>query len=181
MHFHTPQSTFQLSKVLHCPQAYANLLSINQFCHDNSCFFILTDSNYFVEDNHTGLTLLAGKSEGGLYPIHLNLFSVNKQHALTALLGVKTSAAVWHSRLGHTSPQVLSQLLHQFSLPVSGVKHLDGVCEPCQLGKSKQLPFQASTRISSCPLDLIHSDVWSCSTKSMSGCQYYVLFIDDFS
>jgi hypothetical protein len=181
MHFHTPQSTFQLSKVLHCPQAYANLLSINQFCHDNSCFFILTDSNYFVKDNHTGLTLLAGKSEGGLYPIHLNSFSVNKQHALTALLGVKTSAAVWHSRLGHTSPQVLSQLLHQFSLPVSGVKHLDGVCEPCQLGKSKQLPFQASTRISSCPLDLIHSDVWSCSTKSMNGCQYYVLFIDDFS
>jgi hypothetical protein len=32
MSFHTPQSSFYLSKVLHCPQAYANLLSINQFC-----------------------------------------------------------------------------------------------------------------------------------------------------
>lgn len=31
MSFHT-QSSFYLSKVLHCPQAYANLLSINQFC-----------------------------------------------------------------------------------------------------------------------------------------------------
>jgi hypothetical protein len=95
MVFHTPQSSFHLSKVLHCPQAYANLLSINQFCLDNNCFFILTGSQYFVKDNHTGLTLLEGRSEGGLYPIQLKSFSVNKQHTLTALLGFKTSAAVW--------------------------------------------------------------------------------------
>jgi hypothetical protein len=39
MSFHTPKSSFHLSKVLHCPQAYANLLSINQFCRDSDCFF----------------------------------------------------------------------------------------------------------------------------------------------
>jgi hypothetical protein len=39
MSFHTPKSSFHLSNVLHCPQAYANLLSINQFCRDNNCFF----------------------------------------------------------------------------------------------------------------------------------------------
>jgi hypothetical protein len=39
MSFHTPQSSFHLFNVLHCPQAYANLLSINQFCRDNNCFF----------------------------------------------------------------------------------------------------------------------------------------------
>jgi hypothetical protein len=181
MSFHTPKSSFHLSKVLHCPQAYANLLSINQFCCDNDCFFLLNGSHYFVKDNRTGITLLEGRSEGGLYPLHLQSFLVNKQHALTAFLGVKTSAVVWHSRLGHASQPVISHLVKQFSLPVSGVKHLDGVCEPCQLGKSKQLPFQPSSRVSLCPLDLIHSDVWSCSTKSLGGCLYYVLFIDDFS
>jgi hypothetical protein len=111
MVFHTPQSSFHLSKVLHCSQAYANLLSINQFCLDNNCFFILTGSQYFVKDNRTGLTLLVGRSEGGLYPIQLKSFSVNKQHALTALLGVKISAAVWHSRLGHASQPIVSQVL----------------------------------------------------------------------
>jgi hypothetical protein len=35
--------------------------------------------------------------------------------------------------------------------------------------------------VSLCSLDLIHSDVWSCSTKSLGGYPYYVLFIDDFS
>jgi len=133
-----------------------------------------------VKDNHTGLTLLKGRSEGGLYPLHLKSFSVNKQHALTTFLGVKTYAVVWHSRLSHASQPVVSHLLQQFSLPINTVKHLDSVCKPCQLGKSKQLPFQPSPRVSLCPLDLIHSDVWSCSTKSLSGCSYYVLFIDDF-
>jgi hypothetical protein len=133
-----------------------------------------------VKDNHTGLTLLEGRSEGGLYPLHLKSFSVNKQHALTTFLGVKTYAVVWHSRLSHASQPVVSHLLQQFSLPINRVKHLDGVCKPCQLGKSKQLPFQPSPRVSLCPLDLIHSDVWSCSTKSLGGCSYYVLFIDDF-
>jgi len=181
MSFHTPKSSFHLSQGLNCPKAYANLRSINQFCRDNDCFFLLNGSHYFVKDNHTSLTLLEGLSEGGLYPLHFKSLSVNKQHALTAFLGVKTFATVWHSRLGHASQPVVSHLLQQFSLPISGVKHLDGVCESCQLGKSKQLPFQPSPHVSLCPLDLIHLDVWSCSTKSLGGCSYYDLFIDDFS
>jgi hypothetical protein len=69
MSFHTHMSSFHLFKVLHCLQAYANLLSINQFCRDNDCFFLHTGSHYFVKDNHTGITLLEGRSEGGLYPL----------------------------------------------------------------------------------------------------------------
>jgi len=51
----------------------------------------------------------------------------------------------------------------------------------CQLGKSKQLPFSDSLRESTTPLELIHSDVWSTFTPSLSGCRYYVIFIDDYT
>jgi hypothetical protein len=43
-----------LSQVLHCLVAIAKLLSINQFCKDNNCFFILTKSHYFIKDKQTG-------------------------------------------------------------------------------------------------------------------------------
>jgi hypothetical protein len=66
---HTPKTTFQLQNVLHCPQASANLLSIQKFCHDNLCYFVLTSSHYFVKDLLTHATLLAGRSENGLYPM----------------------------------------------------------------------------------------------------------------
>jgi len=51
----------------------------------------------------------------------------------------------------------------------------------CQLGKSRQLPFSDSSRESTAPFEIIHSDVWFTSTLFLSGCRYYVIFIDDFT
>ncbi|KAL6324735.1 hypothetical protein AAG906_017075 [Vitis piasezkii] len=161
-------------------QASANLLSINQFCLDNNCLFILTGTHYFVKDIQAGRHSLEGGVKGSLSnPIRL--MSINKSHALSAVVGIKAPVSVWHSRLGHASLPIVSQLLNKHSLPVEGSVNKMHFCEPCQLGKGKQLPFKPSTRVSSFPLQLIHTDVWFCSTKSLSGCKYYVIFIDDFS
>jgi hypothetical protein len=43
----TSHNSFRLNNVLYCPQATSNLLSINQFCLDNNCYFILTGTNFF--------------------------------------------------------------------------------------------------------------------------------------
>jgi hypothetical protein len=43
-------NSFHLKNVLHCPNATANLLSIQSFCHDNSCYFIFTANYFFVKD-----------------------------------------------------------------------------------------------------------------------------------
>jgi hypothetical protein len=127
----TPSSSFHFNRVLHCPTAMAKLLSINQFCLDNDCFFILTGSHYFVKDNKTGMTLLEGQSEGGLYPIHLNKYVVNKCRAHIALFGVKTSLDVWHARLGHPSSQVTKRVVSNFQLPVAGSLSIDHICSHC--------------------------------------------------
>lgn len=100
---------------------------------------------------------------------------------MAATVGVKALASVWHSKLGHPSNSIVSHLLNTFSLPFDGSINKLEVCEPCQFGKGKQLPFLNSTRTTSSLLELIHSDVWSCSTKSLNGCRYYVIFIDDYS
>jgi hypothetical protein len=42
-------SQFLLKDILYCPNASANLLSINKFCIDNNCWFALTSSNFFCE------------------------------------------------------------------------------------------------------------------------------------
>jgi len=54
------------------------------------------------------------------------------------------------------------------------------VCEACQLGKQVRHPFLAqTTHVSSKPLEMIHSYVWTTKTKSIGRCKYYVNFIDD--
>jgi hypothetical protein len=45
------------------------------------------------------------------------------------------------------------------------------VCDACQRAKSHQLPYTASHRVSTMPLELIHSDVWGKAIASSGGYQ----------
>jgi hypothetical protein len=67
------------------------------------------------------------------------------------------------------------------SLPKFGTKEvMSKVCETCQLGKQARHPLSAqTTHVSSKPLEMIHSHVWTMKIKSIGGCMYYVNFIDD--
>jgi len=66
-------------------------------------------------------------------------------------------------------------------LPKFGAEEvMSEVCEACQLRKQAKHPFPAqTTHVSSKPLEMIHSDVWTTKTESIGGCQYYMSFIDD--
>jgi hypothetical protein len=57
----TPISLFYLHKVLHCPKASANLLSIQQFCRDNHCYFILTSTHFTIKDMQTRRSFCKGQ------------------------------------------------------------------------------------------------------------------------
>jgi hypothetical protein len=64
----TPNAKLNMSRMFHCPQALANLLSINQFCKDNQCFLILIDSHYFIKDKLMGLTHLKARVKEASIP-----------------------------------------------------------------------------------------------------------------
>jgi len=65
-------------------------------------------------------------------------------------------------------------------LPNFSVEHYD-VYRGCAMGKYAKAPFTASDSRSAGVLDLIHSDVnGRMSSPSLSGFEYYVLFIDDY-
>ena len=177
----TPSSTLALNDVAYCPQAFTHFLSINKFCKNNNVLFELTGSNFLMKDLKTRDTLMIGPSDKGLYPINLQQLSSSKFHAFSMTVRVKASTVTWHCRLGHPSSSTLHNVLHNYSLLVSDSFNKKSICVSCQLGKSKQLPFSASSRESTAPLELIHSNVWSTSTSSLSGCLYYVIFIDDFT
>ena len=173
---------FKLKDVLHCTQASANLLSIEKFCIDNHCYFLLTFSHYFVKDLLTHATLLEGRNENGLYPLQLGKISHRGTKIFTALIRIKTTSLVWHFRLGHPALEVVNHVVKDNSLPVSSTNfNKTSVCTSCQLGKGIKQPFQTSNRVTFQPLELIHYDVWTSPVPSVSGYRYHVIFINDFS
>jgi len=176
------QSDFLLKNVMHCPNAATNLVSIQRFCLDNHCYFILTASHFYIIDLQTQAILLEGKSENGMYPLQLGKKSHRGSKAFTAKQGIKTTPLVWHFRLGLPSSDVVTRVVKENKLPVSDLQlNKESVCASCQMGKAKKLPFNSSNRTSTSPLQLIHSNLWTSPVQSMSGYKYYALFVDDFS
>jgi hypothetical protein len=133
-----------------------------------------------VKDNLTGRTLLQGPSRDGLYPILLSK-AVNKSRRFTAFIGISASSVIWHHRLGHPAPHIINKLKQIAQLPTLGSLSHHSLCEPCQIAKSKSLPFFESNNVTTIALEIIHSDLWSSPIPSISGCCYYVTFIDNFS
>jgi len=171
---------FNLSRILHCPSTAANLLSINRFCLDKDCYFILTGSHFFVIHMQTGKLLLDGPNNDGLYRINLQQVSRKSIGSYVAFRCVSASFDLWHARLGRAAYPIVTRILRSSRLPISTSANKADVCAPGQYGKSKQLPNVPSSRVTS-PLELVHSDVWVSPTVSLGGCRYYVIFIDDFT
>ena len=90
---------------------------------------------------------------------------------------------LWYLRYGHLGVDNLKKLAkdklvedfdYSFTQEIS-------ICEPCLKGKHKRNQFPPhSERMTSEPLELIHSDVCGkLSTKSLGGAEYFVTLTDD--
>jgi transposase InsO family protein len=83
------------------------------------------------------------------------------------------------AHLHHGALRVLREIVTR--VPDSSTKNHE-LCKGCALGKYTKTTFPNSDSRAAGILDLIHSDVCGpMSLASLTGCLYYVIFIDDFS
>ncbi|PKU70208.1 Retrovirus-related Pol polyprotein from transposon TNT 1-94 [Dendrobium catenatum] len=167
------QRKLHLQKLLHVPSLTHNLLSIQKLTADNDCSVCFDTFGFTIKDNQTNQTILRGRSRDGLYVIpSTSSPSFHNQHK---------STTTWHARLGHPHLQQLQHLArHNSTICISTSSSFQ--CDSCNVAKSHKLSFNSNERKNSTPFALVHSDVWGpAPLPSMSGYNYYVLFIDDFS
>lgn len=149
----TTCQSLQLNNILHIPQAARKLLSVHQFTADNNVFLEFYPNRFCVKDQSTK-KVLQGRCEDGLYPIKPQHTAINKK----AFVNSKPTPVLLHYRLGHPSKSIVQEVFHSHKLPCLALNK-EPVYGPCQLAKSRQLPYVSSHNISSSSLELIFSDV----------------------
>jgi hypothetical protein len=107
-------------------------------------------------------------------------------HPLHALAASSKSnrqlCELWHRRMAHLHHGALGGLREVVTkVPQINIEHHD-VCRGCVLGKFAKSSFPSSDTRSVGILDLVHTNVCGPMTwRSLSGCEYYLTFIDDYS
>nr|GEW53933.1 ribonuclease H-like domain-containing protein [Tanacetum cinerariifolium] len=161
----------RLNNVLITPNIVKNLISVRQFVRDNSCTVEFDPFGFSMKDFITRRVLLRYDSTGDLYPL---MKPSTIPHAFL------TSQYTWHQRLGHPGSEVLRRLVSSDSISCNKEK-LPVLCHACQLGKHVKLPFvSSSSSVTSC-FNIVHLDLWTFPVLSLSGFQYYVLFLYHYS
>lgn len=88
-------------------------------------------------------------------------------------------AYLWHMRLGHVSKERMQFLVKQNVLPTLDFSDLT-YCIECIKGKFVKKKKKTTVR-STGLLNLIHTDICGPFKETISGCRYFVTFIDDHS
>ena len=95
-------------------------------------------------------------------------------------LATKCSLASWHHKLGHPSNKVLQSIFSN-SVALSSMSFSNFHCTSCSVNKSHKLPFSNNSLKSTKPLELVYTDVWGPTQRSIDGFFYYLIFVDFFT
>ena len=173
----------KLHDVLYVPELTYNLLSVSKAV-EKGASFIFEESECIIKDANQRIITVATKV-GSLYLVTY-FKPKNHVYSVTGKLQEKVHCSkedLWHRRYGHLGVKGLQMLARDNMVEDFDYRDSKEIsfCEPCLKGKhqrSKFLPY--SERRSSEPLELVHSDVCGkLASKSLSGAEYFVTFIDD--
>jgi ribosomal protein L37E len=98
---------------------------------------------------------------------------------LTAVQGDKErKVMIHHCRMGHISFDKMNKVCPDV---MSGVDVSKLRCDACEYAKHTRPSYVSKGLRSIAPFTLVHSDVWTCPTMSISGMKYFVTFIDCYT
>jgi hypothetical protein len=129
-HLAGPMHSLALKNILHVPAISKSLISVHKLVSDNDVFIEFHRHFFCVKDTATKKIILQGRSRGGLYPIpfHRASSSTASRHASAS---IKVSSRQWHQRLGHSSNNVVQNIVKNNNLLCS-LDFDSSVCDACQ-------------------------------------------------
>ncbi|SCZ95504.1 BZ3500_MvSof-1268-A1-R1_C112g00613 [Microbotryum saponariae] len=173
-----------LRGVLHTPGLHVNLLSVSRLCDTDRVRLAFTSDGIDIAKD--GRAIAHGtRVNDGLYLLDAD--HTKCQHlAFLSRSESPVPLLTLHRCLGHLAPSSIQKMIAAGLLDGFGAGYSDKdveefVCNACLGSKGHRLPFPDSESHSAERLGLVHSDVLSFPTPSLTGKRYLVTFLDDHS
>jgi transposase InsO family protein len=167
-----------LREVLYVPGLKKNLVSVSAI-EERGYEVLFRDGQVllFPKGSSITSTKVIGTRHEKLYKL---MFQPTR--ALIHTTSSSDLCELWHRRMAHLHHGALRVMREMVTgVPDFSTEHQE-LCKGCALGKYTKTAFPSSDSRAAGILDLIHSDVCgSMSSTSLTGCLYYVIFIDEFS
>ncbi|KAI3782063.1 hypothetical protein L2E82_12095 [Cichorium intybus] len=156
----------------------SNIISLGQMTEEGYKVEMLHEF-LRVHDENMRLIMKVQRSKNRLYKIVLHTCKPVCLHT-----NLDDTAWLWHARLGHVNFRIIESMV-QRNL-VHGVPHIHHptqVCEGCLVSKQTRQTFPKETQWrASCPLELLHANLYGPITPhTLGGNRYFFLIVDDYS
>ena len=129
-----------------------------------------------------GMKFITGtcKATSGLFFFKAKILRKQDSEATISVLKLNTHD-LWHQHLGHANLRVIKALpAHIIGGPATGAASPPtGLCDGCEKGKFKRLPFPPSKSQAKTTLALVHSDLDEMSTASINGYKWTATYLDN--
>ena len=173
-------SNISLSQVLFVPTANGRFYSTT-FATEKGCEAHQTKECHDVYSSD-GMKFITGtrKATSGLFFFKAEVLQKQDSEAMILVLKLNTHD-LWHQRLGHANSWVIKALpAHVIGGPATGAASPPtGLCDGCEKGKSKRLPFPPSKSRAETTLALVHSDLDEMSAASIDIYKWTATYLDD--
>ena len=129
-----------------------------------------------------GMKFITGtrKPTSGLFFFKAEVLQKQDSEATISVLKLNTHD-LWHQHLGHANSRVIKALpAHIIGGPTTGAASPPmGLCDGCEKGKSKQLPFPPSKSHAETTLALVHSNLDKMSAASIDGYKWTATYLNN--
>ena len=184
-HHHTDgkHTNIRLVNVLYLPKAsgrfYSTGAATQKGCEARETW--LTNKIYSSD----GTLLIEGTRKQATGPCYFNaqILQGDYTNVPVKLSAINISQSnLWHQRLAHANYEIIRALpTETTSSPDQKIQLPLKVCDGCEKGKSKRLPFPPSMSRAKNVLDLVHSDLDKMSSASIDGYIYSATYLNDHS
>ena len=174
------ESCITLSQVLFVPTANRQFYSTT-FAMEKGCEAHQTKECHDVySSNSMKFITRTCKATSGLFFFKAGVLRKQDSEATILVLKLNTQN-LWHQCPSHANSWVIKALLaHVIGGPATGMASPPtGLCDGCEKGKSKRLPFPPSKSHAETTLALVHSDLDKMSAASIDGYKWTATYLDD--